>query len=300
MSGGVTALGYVGVRGPDLRAWETFATSVLGMQVAKEHGEDGVLRLRTDDYAYRVEVLQSDEPGLAYVGWECASEDDWKGVLSRLTDGGHSVVVASSDEARQQAVRGLAFVHDPADYSLHLFYGHTMSVDRFVPSGPVSGFVTGPLGLGHVVLRVPDLQHATQFYCGLLGFKVTDYWKSVLTFLRCNPRHHSLALAEGGGDNLIYHMMLQVQTIDDVGTAQAACDDLGILRTMTLGRHMNDETLSFYMMTPSGFEIELGCDTMMVDDSKWRVREFQDRSFWGHQPLVERSLKVKEREHHDA
>ena len=49
---------------------------------------------------------------------------------------------------------------------------------------------------------------------------------------------------------------------------------------------MNDQTISFYMMTPSKFEIELGCDTMMVDDSTWRVREFLDRSIWGHRPLV--------------
>ena len=211
----------------DLEIWKSFATSVLGMQIASDQSEDGVLRFRLDSYAYRMEVLESKntEPGLAYVGWECASEEKWKAVLSALTDAHYSVKVASFDEVRRQAVRGLAWVQDPAGYDLHIFYGHTISLDRFQPSGPVSGFVTGPLGLGHVVLRVPDLEQATQFYCDLLGFKVTDYWRNLLTFFRCNPRHHSLALAEGGGDNLLYHMMLQVNTIDDVGTAQSACDD---------------------------------------------------------------------------
>ena len=34
----------------------------------------------------------------------------------------------------------------------------------------------------------------------------------------------------------------------------------------TLGRHVNDKMLSFYMKTPGGFDVEFGCEGLQVDD----------------------------------
>ena len=36
----------------------------------------------------------------------------------------------------------------------------------------------------------------------------------------------------------------------------------------TLGRHMNDQMLSFYMRTPGGFDVEFGCEGLEVDDDE--------------------------------
>ena len=40
---------------------------------------------------------------------------------------------------------------------------------------------------------------------------------------------------------------------------------------MTLGRHTNDLMTSFYVRTPSGFEIEYGTGGLVVDDDTWEV-----------------------------
>ena len=40
---------------------------------------------------------------------------------------------------------------------------------------------------------------------------------------------------------------------------------------MTLGRHTNDLMTSFYVRTPSGFEIEYGTGGLVVDDDTWQV-----------------------------
>ena len=55
---------------------------------------------------------------------------------------------------------------------------------------------TGEGGLGHIVLIVPDLEAATEFYVRLLGFRHSDDIESglKLRFLHCNPRHHTVAL----------------------------------------------------------------------------------------------------------
>jgi 3,4-dihydroxy-9,10-secoandrosta-1,3,5(10)-triene-9,17-dione 4,5-dioxygenase len=40
--------------------------------------------------------------------------------------------------------------------------------------------------------------------------------------------------------------------------------------------------LSFYMKTPSGFDIEFGCEGLEVDDDDWVARESTAVSLWGH------------------
>ena len=40
---------------------------------------------------------------------------------------------------------------------------------------------------------------------------------------------------------------------------------------MSLGRHTNDLMTSFYVRTPSGFEIEYGTGGIVVDDDTWTV-----------------------------
>ena len=47
--------------------------------------------------------------------------------------------------------------------------------DPFKPSRPISGFKTGALGMGHVVLHVKDFNKVVPFYRDLLGFKISDY-----------------------------------------------------------------------------------------------------------------------------
>ena len=50
----------------------------------------------------------------------------------------------------------------------------------------------------------------------------------------------------------------------------------------TLGRHVNDKMLSFYMKTPGGFDVEFGCEGLQVDDKDWIARESTAVSLWGH------------------
>lgn len=50
----------------------------------------------------------------------------------------------------------------------------------------------------------------------------------------------------------------------------------------TLGRHANDEMISFYVRTPSGFDIEYGHGGLTVDDRTWVARQTTAHSVWGH------------------
>ena len=45
---------------------------------------------------------------------------------------------------------------------------------------------------------------------------------------------------------------------------------------------------SFYVRTPSGFEIEYGTGGLLVDYENWEVETYDAMSFWGHRPPEER------------
>ena len=50
-----------------------------------------------------------------------------------------------------------------------------------------------------------------------------------------------------------------------------------------IGQHPNDRELSFYVLTPCGFEMELGWGPIAVDETRWHPVTHQGISIWGHQ-----------------
>ena len=153
--------------------------------------------------------------------------------------------------------------------------------------------MTGDLGLGHAVVTVRDPAESLAFYRDVLGFRVSDFIRFEpapgaeleLTFLHCNPRHHTLALlpTPPRGKRL-HHFMVELGELDDVGRAYELCEERGVPIASTLGRHTNDHMLSFYVTTPSGFQVEIGWGGRLVDDATWRVETHRAASIWGHRP----------------
>ena len=81
----------------------------------------------------------------------------------------------------------------------------------------------------------------------------------------------------------IIHLMVEVGTADDVGLALDRATRKKVRMSASLGRHVNDKMLSFYMKTPGGFDCEYGCEGVQVeDDEKWVARESTAVSLWGH------------------
>jgi 3,4-dihydroxy-9,10-secoandrosta-1,3,5(10)-triene-9,17-dione 4,5-dioxygenase len=103
-----------------------------------------------------------------------------------------------------------------------------------------------------------------------------------MRFLGANARHHSLALAPFPADPGIVHLMMETGSIDDVGRALDRANRRHAPVSASLGRHANDHMVSFYVKTPSGFDIEYGTGGRLVDDATWIARETTAISLWGH------------------
>jgi 2,3-dihydroxybiphenyl 1,2-dioxygenase len=277
----IRGLGYIGIDARDVASWRQYAETLGAMVIADERD----LRLRIDERPFRVVVAETDATeGLAVAGWEVADEAALACAVDQLRAAGHTVQPASDDDARARHVRGLVRTTDPGGFDLELFHGPILDHVPFRSPAGVSRFVTEGLGLGHIVLGTPDVAQMVDFYTKVLGFRVSDYWRpgdQDIVFLRCNARHHSLALVPADAPAL-YHFMFEAATLDDVGAALQRHHDTGTPISMDLGKHPNDEMVSFYSRSPSGFDVEFGFGGRLVDDSTWIVGEITKPSLWGH------------------
>ncbi len=51
---------------------------------------------------------------------------------------------------------------------------------------------------------------------------------------------------------------------------------------MNLGKHTNDHTESFYFVTPSGFGLEIGCNSRTITTG-WDTKVYDAPMIWGHE-----------------
>ena len=54
-------------------------------------------------------------------------------------------------------------LNDPIGTQIDLFYGRTLDYQKFISPAGVSSFVTGEMGLGHIVLPALNLQDNFDF-----------------------------------------------------------------------------------------------------------------------------------------
>jgi 2,3-dihydroxybiphenyl 1,2-dioxygenase len=287
MAAEIEALGYVGLEVSDLPRWRSFATETLGLQACDRPGR---IDLRMDAYASRVQLSEGPLDDLSYVGWEVSGQDALEKLETRLRAAGVAVSVADAALLAERRVAGLISFCDPEGNRHEAFYGPLQRADKPFVSPLGVAFKTGRQGLGHIVLSCLNKAAMMAFFIDTLGFRLSDHIRTEIipgrpmeiSFLRCNGRHHSLALAPVPIPKKIVHLMFEVLSLDDVGRALYKCMADNVHLSFTLGRHSNDEMLSFYPVSPSGFDIEYGWGGLEVDDESWHVLTHETNSAWGH------------------
>lgn len=276
----VRALGYLVLEtDKPLSDWKSFASEVLGAMVLER---DGQLLVRVDDRNFRL-CIRAGRSQTGTIGWDVGDHESLQTLCARLEQAGIATRTASALECADRGVIALVHALDPGGVPLEFFVGQMYIKEPFVsPRG--ARFVTGDLGLGHVLMRTAKYEETVAFYRQLLGFRITDIWTGegiTAAFMRCNPRHHSIAVAKltTGGANRLGHFMLEVEDIDMVGLALDRGRDHFV---RTLGRHFNDQMISGYLRTPSGFDVEYGTAGRRIDDATWMVGQIDAPSGWGH------------------
>jgi 3,4-dihydroxy-9,10-secoandrosta-1,3,5(10)-triene-9,17-dione 4,5-dioxygenase len=289
----IASLGYLRIESSDVAAWREFGVKVLGM-VEGRGPDPAAVYLRMDEFPARLMIVPGEADRLLASGWEVAGSEALGRVRRALDEAGVAVKDGTGAELADRRVAELLCFEDPSGNALEVFCGAALE-HRPAVSPYGNRFVTGDMGLGHVVLPVSEGGPALRFYTEVLGFRLRDSIRMApelfgrppgpplwMRFLGCNPRHHSLALAPFPAPAGIVHLMIETAALDDVGRALDRCARRQAPVSATLGRHANDLMVSFYVRTPGGFDVEYGTGGLLVDDRTWVTRETTAISLWGH------------------
>ncbi len=275
---GIRKLGYVGLNVTDVDAWTDLLGRTLGIGVTTaKFGTDEVTLAELDEFKYRVALYPSTQDSPHELGWIVDSPRELDRLSQRLTDAGFTVEDGSPDELELRGATRLRWFTDPVGYRVELAIGEAKARTRATPA---AGSPRGVTGLGHFVLAGPKLEELRELYESVLEFKLTDYRAPGLFFFRCNSTHHSIALAKADTPS-IHHLEFEHGSIDDVGRAYDRAKSNGVPISISLGRHMNDKAISFYVRNPSGFHLEIGCGGIEVGED-WMPHDFGVSDVWGH------------------
>ena len=278
----INALGYVGIRTRNLEDWTAYGTRFLGMELVE--ASRGTLALRMDDRKQRVIVHTDENEGPSFYGWEVADAAALDALAAHLEKSDVKFARGSRALADERRVKDLIVFSDPIGNRLEAFHGAEIASEPFKPGRSISGFRTGPLGMGHAVLTAEKLDAVLPFYTEILNFKPTDYILKPFKayFFHINGRHHSLAFIDTG-KNGIHHLMVELYHLDDVGQAYDLALQKPEMIGTTLGRHVNDHVTSFYSYSPSQFLVEYGWGGRTIDTGNWTPHErTEGPSLWGH------------------
>lgn len=288
----VSQLGYTVIGISDDAEWKRLSSDVIGFEVIPGDSERNFY-LRMDDHHHRIEVQRDGKDDLEVIGWQVPDSSTLQAIAAQLEEGGVRVTPGTRSECDTRRVVDMIKCVDPSGIPTEVFYGQPVEQKAFRSGRAISGFKAGELGLGHVVVYQRNLQESVRFYRDLLGFRISDYsdlapgGAQQMAFLHCNPRHHSLAFFETPplGKNL-HHIMLELNSLDDVGTMRDLCTTESVPVAVDMGRHMNDHMVSFYMTNPSDWRFECGWGARVIDDTTWQVEHYTHvDSIWGHPQL---------------
>ena len=120
--------------------------------------------------------------------------------------------------------------------------------------------------IGHVHLKVADIDRALDFYCGVLGFELQHRYGEDAAFVSAGGYHHHLGFntwkSAGGppqpdGVTGLHHVALNFSSREELAEAVGRLVDAGVpLRQLTdHGTH-----LAVYLSDPDGNDLELAWD----------------------------------------
>ena len=127
--------------------------------------------------------------------------------------------------------------------------------------------------LGHVVLRVRDLERSLRFYRDALGLREVARHEGRMAFLGAGEKHHDVALMQVGAEAPapppngigLYHLAFKVG--DSLGELRAARDRLEAAGYPVLQAKEHTVSQSLYLEDPDGLAVELYVD---ADPRVWR------------------------------
>ena len=287
-------LGYLGLEVPDPASLTEFFGEVIGLAPGEPVVPAG-FSWRNDDRAHRVIVAPGPANDASFLGFEATSDDAFERVVVRLRSAGFPIEGGCDDDLRSRRVDRLIRTASPWGVTIEVVLRLSDASHPYSSPLMPAGFLTDRVGLGHVVFATTAFDESHRFLVDGLGMAQSDWLEMEIgpgielevRFYHCNERHHSVAVGKAPFDmpQKLHHIMFETNARDDVGRAfdRVWATDLAIANG--LGRHDNDEMFSFYVVSPAGFQVEVGHGARRISEPWTDDRRYDRISLWGHQPV---------------
>ena len=300
-------LGYIVIETDKFPDWRRFGRDAIGMHLDETLRD--VMRFRLDHNECRFLLQRGPAEDVTTLGWQIDDHRTFGEIITRVAGHGVPVKEGTAEEAALRGVERLMRFPGPNGLVQEIF---TRARSSHTPLDMAvrGGFVTGEGGIGHVAVTSKKPHQIRGYYNTVFDARLSDYidetisgLKFKIRFLRVNQRHHSVAIAAVNRLPInpirtrVQHLNIQVAELDDMTASYQRVKQLGFQMALAVGQHTNDKELSYYAMTPSGFEWEVGWNPIVVDEKTWEPTTHQGISSWGHtregQTIIEKLGQFK-------
>ena len=303
---GNVQFGYAVIETRKLGEWRRFGAEAIGMHV--DEMDTGRIRFRLDDHECRFLLQYGPAEDVTALGWQIEDHDTFDRIVARVVDRGVPIEEGTAEEAALRGVERLLRFPGPKGIIQEIFTRAVVTTAPLVMKN--SAYVTGRSGMGHVAITSVEPYKLREYFNTVFDARLTNYIDETISgmrlkirFLRVNERHHSIAIANVRGLKVnpirtrVQHLNIQVAELDDMVQSFERVKELGFGMALAVGQHTNDRELSYYALTPSGFEWEVGWNPFTVDENTWEPSTHQGISIWGHsrsgQTVVEKLEQFK-------
>ena len=240
----VRKIAHASYETPDVDKQVEYYTDILGLTLVDRDKDAAYLASTVDHHS--VVLRKGAEAKCVRIGFEIAPDDDLDAFEQQVR--AKDIKTERKKDPEPTIGEAVTFA-DPKGTVMEVFKRGEFTGQRFQTKGVV------PHKLGHVAFHVTEVKKVTDFYCDVLGFRVSDWMGDFFSFLRCGPDHHTINLMETG-TNRHFHTAFELR---DWGHLQTACDYLSLNGYKLLwgpGRHGIGHNLFAYHRAPNGLITE--------------------------------------------
>ena len=280
----ITHLRHVDLAIPDFERQLAFYTGTWGLTTVASDQGIAFLAAEGSPERYILRLRKDPAKRLDLVSFGAASTADVDALAERLIGQG---VTLAAEPARLGTEGG--------GYGLRFFDvdGRTVEVSADVAiraHRTIEEQEPIPVRLSHVVLNGTDPDATARWYGDTLGFRVSDTLAgadmgTVMHFMRCNPRHHSLAFARGPHVSL-HHVSFELRGIDEFMRGTGRVLRSGTRMVWGPGRHLAGANTFAYFLDPQNNTIEYTTELAELDEDTWHphvydMHDEQVQDQWG-------------------
>lgn len=264
----VKRLGHATFSTPDLERQIEYWTDIMGLSLIEKGNDHCFLGTKLGQEAIALE--RGEQKGaLRRVAFQVAPGSDLGELAAKLRDEG---IASEMRSDISPGVRRALVLTDPKDTLVEIYADY-----EFAPEDGSEAGVS-PIKFGHVAYRSPNLDEMVEFYCKVLGMRVSDWIGDHFTFLRCGIDHHTMNFARADEPGLI-HIAFEVK---DVAAVLDACNYLTAKKVPIVWgplRHTVGHNVSAYHRNPDYIRVETFAELdVMLDEELgyWEPRPWHE------------------------